>query len=86
MNLDLTVLEIDGAEIVFDRRGFRKIKLHQECRNGAVRLGILLDGAFIHALDGERHRFAVFPVQHHLPHLRKNVRDLGSLQRAASTA
>ena len=76
-----TVLEIDGAEIVLDRRGFRKIKLHQERRDCEVRLGILLDGAFIHALDSKRHGFGVFAVQHHLPHLRKDVRDVGRLQR-----
>jgi hypothetical protein len=79
-DLHLTVLEIDGTEIVPDRRGFRKIKLHQECRNGAVRLGILLDGTFIHVLDCEIHGFAMSPVQHHLPHLRKDVRDLGGFQ------
>ena len=80
MHLRFAVLEIDGAKIVLGRSGFRKIKLHQECRNGAVRFGILLDGTFIHALECKRSGFAVFSVQHHLPHLRKNVRDLRRLQ------
>ena len=35
----------------------------------------------VHALECERHGFAVFPIQHHLPHLRKDVRDLRRLQR-----
>ena len=80
VNLHLTALEIDRAEIVLDRRGFRKIKTHQECRDCGVRLGIPLDGALLHFLESEFHGFAVFPVQHHLPHLREYVRDLGSLE------
>ena len=79
-DLYLAVLEIDSAQIVPDRRGFRKIELHQECRDGEVRLGILLDRAFIHVLKSESNGFAVFPIQRHLPHLRKNVRDVGCLQ------
>ena len=38
-----------------------------------------LIGTFIHVLESERHGFAVFSRQHHLPHLRKDVRDVGCL-------
>jgi hypothetical protein len=45
-----------------------------------VRPCIQLDGAFIHFLESEFDGFAVFSVQHHLPHLRKYIRDLGRLE------
>ena len=54
--------------------------MHEKRRDGEVRQGVLLDRAVVHALESERHGFAVLSGQHHLPHLRKNVRDLGGLQ------
>src|ERR1017187_718922 len=54
--------------------------MHEECRDGEVRVGILLDRAVVYMLESERHGFAVFSGQHHLPHLGKDVGDLGSLQ------
>jgi hypothetical protein len=45
-----------------------------------VRPCIQLDGAFVHFLESEFDGFAVFSLQHHLPHLRKYIRDLGRLE------
>ena len=80
MHLHFTALKIDGAQIILDRRAFRKIETHHECRNYGVRPCVLLDGALVHLLESEFNGFLVFPVQYHLPHLRKYVRGLGSLK------
>ena len=44
VHLHLAALEIDGAQIVLDRRGLRKIEAHQECRNCGVRIVFRLMG------------------------------------------
>jgi len=53
--------------------------MHEERWDGEVWLGILPDGAFIHALESERHGIAVFSGQNHLPHSRKIIGDVWSL-------
>ena len=80
MHLRLSRLEIEGAEIIPDLCRFGKIELHEKRRDCEVRLGVLLDRAVIHVLESERHGYAVFSGQHQLPHLRKNIGDVWSLQ------
>ena len=80
-------LEIEGAEIVTSRIAvFGRSRCMRNA--GTVRCGSVscLIGAVIHVLESERHGFAVFAGQHHLPHLGKDVRDLGSFAVASSRA
>ena len=79
VNLHLRALEINRAEIIFDRRAFRILKTHGEPRASAESHSTPWDGVCVPFLVGECRCVVVFAVQQHLPHLRKNIRDVGRL-------